>query len=144
MSCPIKTEAALYEEAALNVDTHRLYHNIFYSAGPRGPAPLKAIVRASSTDPRIQRFDETLHKTVFIFNKRLGQGYMTLCYEGERRWTMMGSMGAEWLEFEYLNAKQFKVSKLLRERSYIICSFRNGGNDMESDIRNAFKILAQG
>lgn len=143
-SITIKHEIANEEEDRFHHRVHSLYHNILHRAGPPLPTPLRAIVRPSSSDTRISRFDDALHRTVLLINKRLGPSYMTLCYEGDRRWSMMGSTCAEWLEFEYVSAKHFKVTKLLRGSSSVICSFRNGGADMDSDIRNAFKILAQG
>jgi hypothetical protein len=81
---------------------------------------------------------------VKTINSRLGAGYLSLRFEGNQRWSIMGTERAEWMEFEFMNAKHFKVTKFLRCASSVICSFRSNGVDMEGDIRNAFKILAQG
>jgi hypothetical protein len=122
---------------------HGLYGRIIRETGPADPTPLRAIVRPSLHDHRILCFDAALHQTVLHINRRMGMDYMTLRFEGNRRWSMMGSQRPYWFEFEYVSVKHFKVTRLLCDPSAVICSFRKGGVDMERDIHNAFNILAQ-
>jgi hypothetical protein len=141
---PPRMESPKIKKECLDKEVSQLYTNIVRKMKPSPSAPLAAIVRAPATDNLILRFDEALLRTVNVINKRVGLEYMSLCYEGNRRWSMMGSVRAEWMEFEYVSAKHFKVTKFLRGSSSVICSFRHHGADMEGDIRNAFKIIAQG
>ena len=132
------------EEKRFDKEVRQLYINMVRQMRRPPAEPMAAIVRPPATDNHMLCFDEALLLMVHVINKRMGPEYMSLCYEGDKRWSVMGSLRAEWLEFEYISAKHFKVTKLLRGSSSVICSFRHHGADMEGDIRNAFKIIAQG
>jgi hypothetical protein len=120
-------------------DLHRLYARILRQQGPQAHAPLATMAKPDHADRRAQRFDAALHRAVVLINR--GADRVTLRYEGDRRWSMMGSVCLEWLEFEYLGPRQFKVTRLLRDASAVNCSFRNRGANMEEDIWNACRIF---
>lgn len=130
---------AQIEEALFYDHMHRLYARILRQHGPPIQTPLMAIVKPYHNDQRVQRFDAALHQAVYVLNRH--SDTVTLRYEGDRRWSMMGGVRLDWLEFEYLSCRHFKVTRLLRDASAVNCSFRNGGANMEEDIWNAFRIF---
>lgn len=127
------------EENLFYDSMHRLYARILRQQGPPIQTPLMAIVKPCHTDRRAQRFDAALHRAAVVMNR--GADRVTLRYEGDRQWSMMGSTCLEWLEFEYLGPRQFRVTRLLRDASAVNCSFRNRGANMEEDIWNACRIF---
>ena len=89
------------------------------------------------------RFEDTLLRMVNFINRRRKWEYMTLRYEGHWRWTMMGHHPSDWMQFEYLDTGRFIITRLLPKQPGCLRSFRNGGIDMYSDIRDALRFYGQ-
>ena len=91
----------------------------------------------------IIRFEDTLLRMVNFINRRRGWEYMTLRYEGQWRWTMMGHHPSDWMQFEYVDAMRFIITRLLPLQPGCLRSFRCGGIDMYGDIRDALRFYGQ-
>ena len=120
---------------------HRLYVDILNQAGSP-EVPLAAIVCPNVDDCHALRFDHAIQRVVKRINSILGPDYMSVQYEGQNKWTLMGSERAEWIEFNLISHKTFKVTKFLRGACFVKCSFRSNGQDMEADISNTFRMMA--
>jgi hypothetical protein len=122
-------------------DVHRLYLEVTVQNGPP-ESPLAAIVRPDEDDHTAVQFDLAIHRVVRRINSILGPSYMSLQYEGQHKWTLMGSERAEWIEFVIVGRKTFKVTKFLRGVCCVKSSFRSDVLDMETDISSAFRMMA--
>ena len=123
-------------------DVHNLYLEVIKQVGPDPETPIAAIVRPGQDDTIALQFDLAMHNVVKRINSILGPAYMSLQYEGQHRWTLLGSERAEWIEFRLINQKTFRVTKFLRGACIVKCCFKGSGRDMETDISGAFRMMA--
>lgn len=87
-------------------------------------------------------FDAGLTRLVRRINAMFGFGYASVKYEGSRRWSVMGTARAEWLEFEVLDGRAFRITKQLSGKS-LRCGLRRGCRNIDVDIHNAIYALSK-
>ena len=117
-------------------ETRQLYASILREIGPTPPSPPSPALHTL-------RFEDTLLRTVKLINRNHGWEYMTLRYEGQCRWTIMGHHPSDWMQFEYVDANRFRITQLISGPVWCLRSFRSGGVDMYSDIRDAMRFYGR-
>lgn len=83
-------------------------------------------------------FDKGLHRLIDRVNARAGAECMSARYEGKRRWSVLGTYSAEWLQFELIDGKRFWITRVFKNRS-IVCEMRRGVRSLEADINMAIR-----
>ena len=87
-----------------------------------------------------EKFHAALNRYAEQLNSQFNED-ITVRYEGGLRWSMIGTVQCEWLEFEL----SFSVSKNLRgciTAKFQIRKQGKEGEEMEIDIRNAVAAIA--
>ena len=120
----------------MKAETRQLCASILREIGPTPPSPPSPALHT-------MHFEDTLLRTVKLVNRRHGWEYMTLRYEGQCRWTIMGHHPSDWLQFEYLDASRFRITRLISGQPGCLRSFRSGGIDMYSDVRDALRFYGR-
>ena len=125
-------------------DMERIYGQIQSEARP------EQIIMQAITCPvfvyhkTAEKFHGALNRYAEQLNMQFGED-ISVRYEGGLRWSMLGTVRCEWLEFELLTAKSFLVSKNLRGSMTAKFQIRKQGKDgreLELDIRNAIAAIA--
>jgi len=126
------------EEILFYQDMHRLYDQILASCAAHGAVSQDTIVYETST---LARFGRAVCAVVGRINFLVGMPYFSVRYEGDSRWTLMGVHSRDWVEIWLVNARCFKITKLLCDTRSLPCGFRRNGMDMESDVSNALCMV---
>lgn len=129
------------EDIAFYQDMHRLYDRILLASpacARRHVAPQSTLAYETST---LARFGRAVCAVVGRINFLAGVPYFSVRYEGGARWTLMGMHSRDWIEIVLVNARCFKITRLLCDARGLPCGFRRRGMDMEADVSNALRMV---
>ena len=128
------------EEILFYQDMHRLYDQILASSNRVGHDALSQDIIVYETRT-LTRFGRAIRAVVGRINFLVGMPYFSIQYEGDARWTLMGIHSRDWIEIWLVNARCFKITRLLCDTHSMPCGFRRNGTDMESDVSNALRMV---
>jgi hypothetical protein len=129
-------ENLFHRESQMKGKTRQLYASILREIGPTPLSP-------PSPAPHTMHFEDMLLQTVKLVNRQHSWEYITLLYEGNCSWTIMGHHPSDWMQFDYVDANRFRITRLIPGQPGCLCSLRSGGIDMYNYIRDALRFYGR-
>jgi len=110
---------------------------------------LPAISLPENFDILETNFDLCMREAAYQINHRVGHAYVSIRYEGSRRWSLLGSENADYMDFCILTLRgeppvhALRVIRRLLGASYVQCNLH--GSDMDAlrkDLRSAMRTIS--
>jgi hypothetical protein len=138
------------DEDELYTRMHFLYANIQFECTGSAMQPIPSAIMLPSTNDVLEfNFDVCMQEAARQINSRMGYTYVTVRFEGKRRWSLMGSKNSDYMEFQITggpksHTKSLKVTKHLLGASCVQCAIR--GDSVEGlmvDLKRAMRTISE-